>query len=481
MARFSSLYALLAILLPKSQSRTGCLCRTTLSIAGLPHSPSAPIVHRSRAEHRSSSQDLRAHTFARLRQRRARVRSPSVPPRYTKYFLHDHAARQWSDRTKHQLAGDVAATTFIFVELDIQSGRSVSSAGQRIDLLSARSTCPPMARTTTCVITGYFEYLPASSAQAIPATSSQYSDAHRRRPFRARRSNLQHRRCGRRWQDTPLPTNMAVTKVASVTSTDPVTGASHGALHHHDHQQRPEQDAYRGSSSKTSCRCPTSSMPLTINYVSGTCAILVGSGNAPGGSTCFRPGAERQQLGHRQLVEPHSISCDQATPPGTAGCSEPGDSIILHSIIDHLRRHPASGCVLRSTGNYLIDSGACRLSTRPAQPPRSAGRQPSQQHHDHEHAAQRSTCRRPEFRQHDPPGEEDTDQRSPGGRLAFPSAAAPSTTRSHAAGISLDHPDINNIKLIDANRVLGDIVQAGIETQPFTARARLVDMPVHGL
>src|SRR5438552_3314590 len=82
-----------------------------------------------------------------------------------------------------------------------------------------------------------------------------------------------------------LPTDVSVTKTATVTSTDPVTGAV--TVHYVITIANIGPYDVHGFLLQDRLSVPSTGVPLIATYSGGTCSITVGSGTTSGPSNCF--------------------------------------------------------------------------------------------------------------------------------------------------------------------------------------------------
>ncbi len=312
---------------------------------------------------------------------------------------------------------------------------------------------PPMT-TTTCVIYGYFEYLPTSQNSATN-TVTVYASADTQHLTALGSSTINATVNG----TAALPTDLSVAKVATVTSTDPNTGAV--TVHYTiTITNNGPNDAY-GFLLQDRLSVPATGVPLTATYGSATCTIVPGSGT----STCFDPVPSVSN-------SPLTVSSTNPTdflqwsyPAGTTGLLKAGDSMVIAFDVT-ISALSGLHCVKNLQGNFLTNAAHISFNV----PGSTTTIQDANPNNNTATASVPVTINAPVDPTCGSPAlqvtkTQDTPQTS--GGFAWGSTIGYTITLTNNSTTQT----IDNIQLFDSiNGSLGDLVQAGVGTPPFTAQ-----------
>lgn len=316
-------------------------------------------------------------------------------------------------------------------------------------------TLPPMT-TTTCVIYGWFEYLPASQNNANNVVTV-YDSADTAHQTSLAVSNLINATVD---GTAPIPTDMALTKSATITSTDTSTGAV--TVHYTIVITNSGPNDVYGFLLQDRLSLPASGVPLTASYVgsSSMCTLLPGSGS----STCFGPAPS---ISNSPLTVSSTNLADflqWSYPVGTTGLLKAGGSMKIEFDVT-IAPLPGLHCVRDPAGNWLFNAAhigfnlpGSTTTIQDSNPSNNTATASVQLTID---APVDPTCGTPALQV---TKTQDTPQLVGG----FPWGSTISYTITLTNNSTIQ--TIGNIQLFDAiNGSLGDLVQAGVGTPPFTA------------
>lgn len=316
----------------------------------------------------------------------------------------------------------------------------------------------PAMSTTTCIIYGWFEYLPASQNNANNVVTV-YASADHQTPLAT--SNVINATVN---GSAPIPTDVALTKTATTTSTDPVSGAV--TVHYTIIVSNNGPNDVYGFLLQDRLSVPANSVPLTASYIngSGACTILSGSGILPA-STCF---GAAPSISNSPLTVSSTALLDflqWSYPPGATSLLRAGDSMKIEFdvVISALL---GLNCVRDPLGNSLLNSAHLSFNV----PGSSTTIQDANTLNNTASASVPLSINAPVDPGCGTPAlqvtkTQDTIQPMPGG-FPWPSTVGYTITLTNHS----TSQTIGNIHLFDAiNGSLGDLVQAGIGTPPFAA------------
>lgn len=375
--------------------------------------------------------------------------SPSVPP----YSLISYPVKIFNNGSA-ALNVDVQETFpagFHYVATGSTCGAATPGGGGTT--MFGPVSLPP-SQATTCVIYGYFDYLADSANNANNAVVVFAStDTTHQTPIGSASIN------GTVNGTAPIPTDLGVLKTSSITSTDPVTGAV--SVHYTIRISNNGPNTAYGFQLQDVLSVPSTSVPLNATYVAGSATCQLGPGS--GASTCFAP--TPSVINSPVTVSTTSNFAQWGYPAGTTGQLTVGGSMVIgfDVVIAPL---PALGCVRSLTGNALANSAHISFNTpgatitvsdsNPVNNTATTAPIPVTIN-----APVDAACGQPAL------GVSKTlDMVEPPTGFPWGSVIPYTITLTNHSTLQT----INGVQLLDAlNHTLGDLVQAGVGTPPFTA------------
>lgn len=314
---------------------------------------------------------------------------------------------------------------------------------------------PPMT-TTICRIDGYFEYLSASQNNANNVVTVYASTDHL---TSLATSNVINATVD---GTAPIPTDVSVTKTATITSIDSSTGAV--TVHYTVTIKNNGPNDVYDFLLQDRLSVPATGVPLIATYSNGLCNIVTGAGTSPGTSTCF---GQVPSISNSPLTVLSTSPTDflqWSYPTGTPGLLRSLDSMVIEFDVV-ITTLPNLNCVQNLLGNALINAVHFSFnvpgSTTTIQDSNAANNTASASVPVMINAPVDPTCGTSALQVSKTQDTVDL----PGG-LPWGSTVAYTITLKNLSTTQT----IGNIKLFDViNGSLGDLVQAGVGTPPFTA------------